>query len=163
MVFLKTMKAESSEEIKRELKNLPPKKLMELLLRVARFKKENKELLSFLLFSSDDLGGYVDSLKIAIDEELSALPKSSVYLTKKTMRKILRMIARQNRYMGSKWAYAELMLHFCKACLKRNIAPLKHQALYKIWRAQVEKISDIIPELDEDLQFDFRKAVEGLV
>ena len=48
------MKAASISEIKTELKGLPPAQLTELCLRLARFKKENKELLTYLLFEAND-------------------------------------------------------------------------------------------------------------
>jgi len=44
------MKAASSKEIKSALIEQSPTQLTELCLRLARFKKENKELLTYLLF-----------------------------------------------------------------------------------------------------------------
>ena len=46
------MKAVSAVIIKKELHHLSSDKLMELCLRLSRFKKENKELLTYLLFES---------------------------------------------------------------------------------------------------------------
>ena len=48
------MKFASLSEIRKELQMLPPKRLQELCLRIARYKKENKELLAFLLFEDDN-------------------------------------------------------------------------------------------------------------
>ena len=48
------MKASTVSELKEELKHLPPAQLLELCLRLARFKKENKELLTYLLFEAHD-------------------------------------------------------------------------------------------------------------
>ena len=44
------MKAATLNELKHELSHLPAEELLDLCTRLARFKKENKELLTFLLF-----------------------------------------------------------------------------------------------------------------
>ena len=44
------MKAATIIELKQELNNTSPAIVSELCLRLARFKKENKELLTYLLF-----------------------------------------------------------------------------------------------------------------
>ncbi|MBP9099308.1 MAG: hypothetical protein KBF74_10875, partial [Ferruginibacter sp.] len=62
------MKAATVKEIKAALENLPPQELLPLTLRLARFKKENKELLTYLLFDASDERGYVESVKSAVDE-----------------------------------------------------------------------------------------------
>jgi hypothetical protein len=58
------MKAISLKDIKQELNHLSPNDLQEICLRLSRFKKENKELLSYLLFHSSDEQAYVESIKI---------------------------------------------------------------------------------------------------
>lgn len=62
------MKAASLHEIKQELTNVPTKQVLELCLRLTRFKKENKELLTYLLFEAHDQHGYIESIKKEIDE-----------------------------------------------------------------------------------------------
>ena len=57
------MKAASVNEIKQQLKEVNPVELIELCLRLARFKKENKELLTYLLFEADDLQAYIANVK----------------------------------------------------------------------------------------------------
>jgi hypothetical protein len=57
------MKAVTVKELKEELTNYTPKELRELCLRLARFKKENKELLTYLLFESSDEALYIESVK----------------------------------------------------------------------------------------------------
>ncbi len=48
------MKAASIQELKQELQHTSLKEITELCLRLARFKKENKELLTYLLFEASD-------------------------------------------------------------------------------------------------------------
>ena len=63
------MKAVNLPEIKKELNMLSSDELQQLCLRLARFKKENKELLTYLLFESHDESGYIATVKIFMDEE----------------------------------------------------------------------------------------------
>ena len=46
------MKAATVAQLKKELQFKSQEEIMELCLRLARFKKENKELLTYLLFES---------------------------------------------------------------------------------------------------------------
>src|SRR6188768_3029259 len=107
------MKAASVNEIKQELKELNPAQLAELCLRLARFKKENKELLTFLLFEAHDLSSYIDSVKQQMDENFAEINTSNIYFAKKTLRKILRIANKYIRYTGSKEAEVEILLYYC--------------------------------------------------
>ncbi len=62
------MKAATVQEIKQELQQLPQNKVTELCLRLARFKKENKELLTYLLFEADDTALYIKHVNEEVDE-----------------------------------------------------------------------------------------------
>ena len=52
-----TTTAYGLQHIKKEIQHLPTEQLAELMLRLARYKKENKELLTYLLFESHDEPG----------------------------------------------------------------------------------------------------------
>jgi hypothetical protein len=43
--------------------------------RLARFKKENKELLSYLLFEAHDERAFIAGVKTYIDTEIDAIPR----------------------------------------------------------------------------------------
>ena len=57
------MKAASVVEIRKELEHLSVDNLKQLCLRLARFKIENKELLTYLLFESENEESYILSIK----------------------------------------------------------------------------------------------------
>src|SRR6476646_2300659 len=95
------MKAASQKDIQTELENLSQPELMALCLRLARFKKENKELLTYLLFEAFDEQAYIDNIKKEISEQFAEINTSSLYFVKKSDRKILRMISKFSRYTGS--------------------------------------------------------------
>lgn len=156
------MKAYSSNEIKQELVTLPPKKLVELCLRLVRFKKENKELLSYLLFEAHNDSGYVETIKKEIDENFEALPKANWYHTKKGLRKILRFITKYSKYVASKEAEVEMRLHFCNK-MNENLEGYKRiTALTNMYKMQVKKIQSLIPLVHEDLQRDFTRQLQEI-
>ena len=56
------MKAASIHELQKELKELEQKQVMELCIRLAKYKKENKEFLSYLLFEAHDEKAYIKNI-----------------------------------------------------------------------------------------------------
>ncbi|WP_343674867.1 hypothetical protein, partial [Chitinophaga sp.] len=105
------MKPAGISEIKKELQALPPARLIEVCLRLAKFKNDNKELLSYLLFEEGDLQGYIAAVKLEMDVAFAAQPKTNIYYVKKHLRKILRGMSKQIKYTGSKVAEIELLLY----------------------------------------------------
>ena len=156
------MKTASVSELKQELGNAPQKELVELCLRLAKFKKENKELLTFLLFEANDVEGYIRNVKVLMNEEFTEVHKTNLYYAKKNLRRILRTVSKHIKYTNSKQAEAELLIHFCKLIKQSGIALGKSTALYNIYVQQLKKIKTAIATLHEDLQYDLMKEVSSL-
>ena len=154
------MNPASIDDIKNELKQLPPKKVLELTLRLARFKKENKELLTYLLFESHDEAGYIKMLQADIEEKFASIDPSPVSKAKKEYRKMLRIINRQIKYIGTKAAAVELLLHFSTK-LKHREQTLNPR-LQTLFVQQLTKAEKLLPQVDEDLQFDYRQKIDEL-
>ena len=91
------MKAVSVVTIKKELKHRSSEELTELCLRLSKFKKENKELLTYLLFESHDESGYIETVKAEIDEQFEGINTNSYFYIKKSVRKILRNIKKLSK------------------------------------------------------------------
>lgn len=158
------MKAASVNELKKELQHLEAKELVELCSRLARFKKENKELLTYLLFEAHDEAAYVRSVKADIDFQFSEIPKgNSLYLQKKSVRKILRGANKYIRYTGSRTMEVELLLYFCSQLKQSGIKIKDSTALSNLFQAQLKKIEKTVLTLHEDLQYDYTKELERLV
>ena len=102
------MKIESIITIKKELKHLSQEELLELCLRLGKFKKENKALLTYLLFESHDEDGHIASVKLTLDELFEGINSDSYFYMKKTIRKILRQIRVYSRYSSKKTTEVEL-------------------------------------------------------
>lgn len=156
------MKAASISDIKQELTNLPPQQILELCLRLAKYKKDNKELLNYLLFEANDEQTYISNVKTEIEEAFAEINQSNLYFAKKSLRKILRNTAKHIRYTASKQAEVELLLHFCQT-LKHSGIPLKNSTvLNNLYQFQLKKVAKVIATLHEDLQYDYLKELNQL-
>jgi hypothetical protein len=157
------MKAASISDIKQELTNVPPAKLLELCLRLAKYKKDNKELLNYLLFEANDEQAYITNVKTEMEEAFAEINKSNLYFAKKSLRKILRNTAKHIRYTASKQAEVELLLHFCYT-LKHSGIPIKNTTvLHNLYQYQLKKAEKVIATLHEDLQYDYLKELDVLI
>lgn len=156
------MKAASIIEIKQELENNTQKELLGLCLRLARYKKENKELLTFLLFEAGDLQSYIKNIKSEIDNLFSDINRSNLYFTKKGLRKILRLTNKFIRYSTSKQAEVELLIYYCLKIKESGIAINKSTALNNLFNMQIQKINKSLKLLHEDLQYDYLKEMHEL-
>jgi hypothetical protein len=156
------MKAATIHEIKQELSSHSSSALMDLCLRLAKFKKDNKELLTYLLFEASDEATYIANVKREMDIGFVELPKPNIYLTKKTLRKILRMTAKQIRYTGSAQAEVELLTHFCSSIIRTGIPIRNSTVLNNIYQQQLKKIRTAIASMHEDLQYDYLKELKAL-
>lgn len=156
------MKAESVVTIRKELSHRSHDDIMQLCLRLARFKKENKELLTYLLFEADNEERYISSIKAEIDEHFENINRASYFYIKKSVRKILRNIKKYARYSLKKETEVELLLYFCeklidfKPTIKRNVT------LTNILNRQLTFIKKITNTLHEDLQYDYNQKLIAL-
>ncbi len=156
------MKAVTLKSIKTELNLLHPDRVIELCLQLAKYKKENKELLSYLLFESADEQAYIKDVKSGISELFEDLNKSNLYLAKKTIRKILRMANKYIKYSGSRQTEVEILIYFCTEIKKSGIPLPANTALGNIYQRQIIKINKALVTLHEDLQFDYAVEINNL-
>jgi hypothetical protein len=157
------MKAASLKELKAEFSMLPKEQLLGLCLHLAKYKKENKELLSYLLFESHDEQSYINEVKIIIDEQFEGVNTSNLYLAKKTLRKILRTTNKYIKYSGSKQTEVELLIYYCKRLRKAGISLRANTALGNTYMRQIQRITKALATLHEDLQYDYSEELKLLV
>ncbi len=153
------MKPASISEIKKNLEERGSNELLEYCLRLARFKKENKELLAFLLFESDNISAYTENVKQEIDEQFEEINKSNIYFIKKSVRKILRSANKHIRFCSEKQTEAELLIHFCNCLNKFSIPLKKSRQLMNLYESQLKKIDTALSMLHPDLQYDLKKQL----
>jgi hypothetical protein len=156
------MKAVTVKEIKEELVLRTPKEVRELCLRLSRFKKENKELLTYLLFEASDEEEYIRSVKSAIDEQFEEVNRKSYYLFKKSVTKILRNTRKFIRYSQNKKTEVDLLIYFCLKLKKISPSLHKNAGLHNLFVRQIDTIVKKISLLHEDLQFDYKNELDEL-
>lgn len=156
------MKAASISVLKKELSLLPPKDVMEICMRLAKYKKENKELLSYQLFEANDELNYIISVKSEIDAQFAEINRSTMYYMKKSIRKILRTIHKYIRYSGIRRTEVELLIYFCSKLKTSGIPINASTALSNLYQAQFQKIKNALATLHEDLQYDYEQELKIL-
>ena len=148
------MKPATISQLKKTLETKGEKELLEIVLRLARFKKENKELLSYLLFLAEDEEDFKQEVKHMISEEFKNINTSSYYFIKKSVRKILRYTRKFIRYSGDKQTEAELLIFFCSELAQMRPSYTGNIALRNLMARQVQAIKQAVKKLHEDLQHD---------
>lgn len=157
------METGSISIIKKELKHLPKEVLIEHLLRVAKHKKESKELLSYLLFEADDEANYIKEVKEEIEKEFKAINYSSIYYVKKGIQRVNRILNKYIRYSGKKTTQVELLIFFCKKMKDCNINYRHSKVLKNLYNRQVLTISKAIGAMHEDLQMDYESDLKEII
>lgn len=157
------MKAASLSELKNELKSLTPPRLLELCIHLAKYKKENKELLSYLLFEAHDEDSYISGVKEMMDELFDGVNRYNLYQAKKTLRKILRETNKHIKYSGNKQTEVELLIYYCKKFRSCGVRYRSSTTLANLYDRQLLKIAKSISQLHEDLQYDFKEELKPLI
>ena len=156
------MKTATVTEIKKELTHQSSKELMALCLRLSKFKKENKELLTYLLFETNE-ADYINAIKDDITQLFSEINTSSYYFIKKSVRKILRLTKKHIRYTQNKETEIELLLYFCQQLKDLRPSMTKNVSLQNIFDRQIILIKKAISKLHEDLQYDYNLELDTLI
>ena len=82
------MKSATVKQLKDELKSNSQEELVNLCLRLSRFKKENKELLTYLLFEAYDEAGYIETVKQEVDAQFELINTNSYFKIGSSVKKI---------------------------------------------------------------------------
>ena len=157
------MKTATVRELKQELSNQSHTELLELCLRLSKFKKENKELLTYLLYEADHEDGFIEGVKSEIEEQFSLININSYFYIKKSVRKILRMGKKYIRYSKNKETEVELLIYFCYELKKMRPSMKNNVSLLNIFNRQINLIRKTITGLHEDLQYDYEMELEELL
>lgn len=154
------MKSFSIHDLKKELQLLPAKDLAELCLTMAKYKKDNKEFLTYQLVESYDRPGFIKEIKQEVDEDFKELsPGTNLYYVKKSLRKILRQLSRYCKYMNDKAVTVDLHIYFCAKLRASGIPFKKSKLIVNLYEQQLKKIRTLVEALHEDLQGDYLREL----
>ena len=156
------MRAATINEIKQELTTVKPNVLLELCLRLGKFKKENKELLTYLLFEAHNETEFIAGIKNEIETNFAEINQSNLYFAKKSLRKIARIINKYCRYSGIKETEIELRLFFCGQLKDSGIPISKNPVIRNLYDGQLKKIRGLLSAMHEDVQYDYLKMLKTL-
>lgn len=157
------MKLTSISEVKKELQHLQTKELVELCLKLAKYKNDNKDFFGYLLFHDYDKPSFIKEVKLEIDIHFEELKlQGNLYYVKKGLRKLLRIIIKYCKYLDDKALNAELHIYFLSKLKKSGIPYHKSQLLINLYEQQVKKINSLISKLHQDLQQDYVKELSDI-
>ena len=149
------MKPESISTIKKELVQLPPDKLVDYCIRLAKYKVENKELLNYLIFQAYDQETFIKEVKEEIDVQFKSLNKSKTYLAKKTIRKVLKTTHKYIKFSREKTTELELIMYFCRKLKTSGLALRYGTVLGNLYFREFERAKKVLNSLHEDLRLDY--------
>lgn len=152
----------SIAEIKKELQQTDADVIQSLCLRLAKYKKENKELLGYLLFESQNEASYVRQIKEEIDVQFGELKGRNLYIVKKMLRKTLRYANRHIKYSNQDETDLELRIYFCEKVKAAKIPMDSSPALFNLYQGQLKKINSVLTKLPEDLQSDYASTIAAI-
>jgi len=156
------MKPASLADIRKELKYLSEDDLRQLCLRLARFKLENKELLTYCLFESENEERYVSTVNDYLEEAFSEINTKNYYYIRKSVRKILKQLRKYIRYSGNKETEFLLHLKFSQCLTNLNPSIFKNNSLTKLFIREIQILKTTLKKLHEDLQFEYVDEIEKL-
>ena len=156
------MKAASLKELKSELSLLPASQVLDMMMQLTKHSKDNKELLTYLLFHAVDQPQYIKEVKESMDAQFAEINMFTLYTIKKSLRKILRLTNKYIKYTSNKQVEVELLIYFCRSVKKLGVPLPEHAALGKLYLRQIQKITTAVSTLHEDLQFDYSLELEEL-
>jgi hypothetical protein len=156
------METVALSEIRKSLQSMTQKELVDVNLRLARYKKENKELLSYILYFPGDEEGYIRAVKEEIEKLYREINRTSSYYAMKGIRKTLRSANKYIRYSGKKSTEVELLIYFCIQLHENGFRIRSSTALSNLYDRQILKIRKAISTLHEDLQFDYNEEMKRI-
>lgn len=156
------MKTPSINDLKKELKAYSTQEIIEFCVRLAKSKKETKELLCYLMFEAQDEKQFIKNIQQEIDLLFQEINRQNAYTTKKGLQKVVRYLNRYIRYSDEDVTEIELRIYFCKKVKTEQINLSLSSVINNIYEREKEKIKKCLNRLHEDLQYDYQESVIGL-
>jgi hypothetical protein len=156
------MRPASLAQIKTELKGKSREELLELCVKLAKFKVLNKEYLTYLIFEEQETE-FVLLVKETMQDMLGTMNTDSLFYMKKTIRKVLRYVKKCIAFSKKPPTEVELLLSFLEAI--QNVEPsiFRSRVLKNMYYRQKEMMQKKLQKLHPDMAYDFQKRLDGLI
>lgn len=157
------MSTASLSDLKTRLLDKNPKELAEICIKLARYKKENKELLDYILNYDGEENRFIQKAKDEVNTQLDIDKQNNTRNSVKIIRKALKLCLKSIKYSGIKETEIELLLFFCLEIKNRYEKYYLNPVLKNMFDRQITKISKVISGLHSDLQFDYQQEIEKII
>ncbi len=154
-----SMKIASLKEIKDELKHSSQEEIIDYCLRMVKYKKDNKELLTYLMFESENDELYISDIKEEMDLLFSEVNKTNMWAAKKNVRRILAKLKKYIRYAHKKEVEVEILLYFCQKLNGMQHVLQRNKVLRNTLDMQLSLVQKAISTLHPDLQQDYQQSL----
>ena len=119
-------------------------------------------MLSYVLFEAQDEQQYVETLKESLKELFEEVNVKTLYIAMKNLRKIIRLANRFLKYTSIKESHVQIYMFILQEILALDLNLSRSTSLLKIYSSLKNKLSNLIGELHEDLQYDYMRHFEAL-
>ncbi|MFM7709422.1 MAG: hypothetical protein ACKO5C_00765 [Ferruginibacter sp.] len=150
------------QELRKRTADLQTSELIQLLSRLMRFKRENKELVAYELFVRDQPEVWFSEIRESFNSELETMNTSHPYFMKKTMRKLIRRAKTYARYAGDPAIESELFCGLLEVFNEHHLHVHPSDIVRKIYYDTFTRLEKNISKLHEDLQYDFERRLADL-
>ncbi len=152
----------SIKTIRDELSILSNKELIIMISALIKFKKENKELVTYLLFDSKDEGEYIRRITDETNTAMESVNRFNAKQQIKHIRKVLRNIKKAIKISGNHETAIRLLLHFCSIMKEKNLPIYRFKGINLIWERCIGQIESELLKIHEDLRFDYGVELKKL-
>ncbi|TVP50180.1 MAG: hypothetical protein EA341_08045 [Mongoliibacter sp.] len=156
------MQIPSLAALKKELNFLSEKELIETVLELAKFNRDNKAFLYFKLFERGNPRIFIEMVKDDLDISFMDANTRNYHVAKKSAQAIRRKLNKNLKLSKDKTAHIELIIHFCKQMKVYGFLEYRHPVIENLYKIQIGKVEKLIAGLHEDLQYDYQLILEEL-
>ena len=153
------MIAASIKQLQSQLEQLDQKELTTICIRLAKYKKDNKELLTYMLFEASDETDYIRQVSNMIDELFTTVNIQQLYFAKKSLRKIIRITNKHVNFSDEINTGIMLWIRVYSNLIETGIDFSQSKVIENMKISIEKKIDKLISGLHEDLQYDYRKML----
>ena len=146
--------------LKKELLLTAPQDLVDICLKLAKYKKENKELLHYLLYHAHNEIDYIATVKREISLYFKENTLYGHVLTKKQFQKIIKTTNKYIKYSPHKNTEVELRIHLSREIKNTENYNYGDRLIENYYDSQIVKIKKAIEKLHEDLQYDYLEELK---
>ncbi len=154
------MKAASIKQLRTEIGNLPPHKLAALTERLIKYKKDNKELASYIIFYEEDEAGFADDVETALEEQFGLINFKTAFFAKKGLRKMIRIANKFLRYTPNKSTQARIIMDVLSRLALIPASLKKNTQIKNMQVSLLKKLDDILLQVHQDERHDFEKQLK---